>query len=409
MEAFAASVGTITSFSSRTFLPCFVAACLLRFAPGSWLAPDIGLLESLGGFSRTPTWFTHDITIIVLGLLAALELAANKVPEAREGLMLVDTYLKPFAAMVVASQILSADDRGFVEQTIGQGSLLEWGGALAIAGAVYVAALMRASILGTIFEIDQDDDSGVQGLLSWVEDAWSALGIVAAFLFPVLMLVLAGLGVLTLWLAQRILRKREAKRRVACPACAAEMSAAAPHCPSCGHANPSAMAVTWLGVPGRTLAGEDQPHRLEQFRRCRRCAQRLVKRAVVQTCPACGTVSMDTPETVGAYDAWIRRRVPVVLVITTLLSLVPVMGLIPAVIYSRLSIVAPYRRSIPRVRSFLLRVALRALLLVAIAIQFIPFVGAVGLPLSAFVSHAVYRSAFLKLARAAPTVPAASA
>lgn len=408
MEAFAASIGTITSFSSRTFLPCFVAACLLRFAPGSWLAPDIGLLASLGEFSRTPTWFTHDLTILVLGLLAALELAANKIPEAREALVLVDTYLKPFAAMVVASQILSADDRAIVEQTIGQSSLLDWGGALAIAGAVYVAAMMRASILGTIFEIDEDDDAGVQGLLSWVEDAWSALGIVAAFLFPVLMLVLAGLGVLALWLARRFLQKREAKRRIACPACAAEMSAAAPHCPSCGVANASAMAVTWLGVAGRSLAGEDQPHRLEQFRRCRRCAERLEKRAVVQPCPSCGTVSMDTPEILASYDAWVRRRVPVVLVVTTLLSLVPVLGLIPAVIYSRLSIVAPYRRSIPRVRSFLIRVALRVLLLVAIAIQFIPFVGAIGIPLSAFASHAVYRSAFLKLARSAHAVPAGS-
>jgi predicted RNA-binding Zn-ribbon protein involved in translation (DUF1610 family) len=404
MEALAASIGSITSFSSRTFLPCFVAACMLRFAPDSWLAPDIGLLQSLGEFSRTPTWFTHDLTLIVLGLLSALELGANKIPEAREALLLVDKYLKPVAAMIVASEILTADDRAFIEQTVGQAGVLDWAGSLAIAGAVYVAALMRSSLLGTIFEIDEDDDAGVQGLLSWVEDAWSALGIVAAFLFPFLMLALAGLGVLTLWLAQRFLEKREAKRRTPCAKCAHEMSTAALACPACGEANPSPMAVTWLGVAGRSLAAVDQPHRLEQFRRCHRCAERLEKREVSQTCPACGTVSMDSPETVHAFDAWVRRRLPVVLVVTTLLSLIPVMGLIPAVIYSRLAIVAPYRRSIPRLRSFLIRLALRALLLLAIGIQFIPILGAIGIPLSAIASHLAYRSAFLKLA--APPSPA---
>src|SRR4051812_38085360 len=74
------AVGSIGVFSSRAFLPAFSTALLLRFGPEiPWVA-QTGFLQHVRG---VPTWFTRDSTLVVLGLLSALELVAARFPEAR--------------------------------------------------------------------------------------------------------------------------------------------------------------------------------------------------------------------------------------------------------------------------------------------------------------------------------------
>src|SRR5918997_5991414 len=85
------AVGSIGVFSGRAFLPAFSTALLLRFGPEiPWIA-QTGFLEHVRG---VPTWFTCDTTLIVLGVLSALELAAVRFPEARSVLDEIHQYLK---------------------------------------------------------------------------------------------------------------------------------------------------------------------------------------------------------------------------------------------------------------------------------------------------------------------------
>ena len=91
LPLFLQGLGSIGVFASRAFLPAFVTALLLRFGPHvPWLA-HAGLLPHV---RDVPTWFTSDAALVILGLLAALELVAERFPEAKAVLDEVHDYLK---------------------------------------------------------------------------------------------------------------------------------------------------------------------------------------------------------------------------------------------------------------------------------------------------------------------------
>ena len=134
------------------------------------------------------------------------------------------------------------------------------------------------------------------------------------------------------------------------------------------------------------------------MKRCPVCATRLDRRAVDQICGACGHRLMDDPDFARRYIASIDRRVPMVLVVCFLLGLIPVLGVIPGVVYYRLSIVAPFRRYIPPGRGLLLRWVVRLAMLVLVAFQWVPVAGGLAVPAMALINYVAYRSAYRSLA-----------
>ena len=109
---------------------------------------------------------------------------------------------------------------------------------------------------------------------------------------------------------------------------------------------------------------------------------------------------MDDPDFARDYIAAIDRRVPMVLVVCFLLGLIPVLGVIPGVIYYRLAIVAPFRRYIPPGRGFVLRWGVRLAVVVLMAFQWVPVAGGLALPAMALINYAAYRTAYRRLALA---------
>ena len=122
-------LGSIGVFASRAFLPAFATALLLRFGPQvPWLA-HAGLLPHV---RDVPTWFTSDAALVVLGLLAALELVAERVPEAKAVLDEVHDYLKTGMAVLTYLGVLDATDRAAVGQVIDQAGVVDYLPALAV-------------------------------------------------------------------------------------------------------------------------------------------------------------------------------------------------------------------------------------------------------------------------------------
>ena len=74
------------------------------------------------------------------------------------------------------------------------------------------------------------------------------------------------------------------------------------------------------------------------------------------------------------------------------------LGVIPGVIYYRLTIVAPFRRYIPVGRGFVLRWGVRLAVVVLVAFQWVPVAGGLAVPIMALISYAAYRTAYWKLA-----------
>jgi hypothetical protein len=106
---------------------------------------------------------------------------------------------------------------------------------------------------------------------------------------------------------------------------------------------------------------------------------------------------MSEPEFTHVYTAYIGRRLPVVLMVCALFSLVPILGLIFGTIYYRIELVMPFSQYLPMGRRFLLRWAIRLLFVALIFLQIIPLVGAVVVPVMALISYLAYRGAYTSL------------
>jgi hypothetical protein len=396
LPLFLQGLGSIGIFASRAFLPAFVTALLLRFGPHvPWLA-HVGLLPHV---RDVPTWFTSDVALIVLGVLATLELVAERFPEARTVLDEVHDYLKTGMAVLTYLGALNATDQAAVGQVIKQAGMIDTLPVLAVGVGVYLASQVRRSILGPLVEADEDDDLGLQGLLRRVEDLWGILGPVALIVFPLLTLGAFGLAVLLLVLIERRIESQGERAKVACLQCSQMIHASALACPHCNAPVKEPRDVGVLGQPKAVLADmRSLPYRLVAVKRCPVCATRLKRRSVKQTCGACGHQVMEDPRFAQDYIATIDRRVPWVLVGCLLLGLIPVLGVIPGVVYYRLTMVAPFRRYIPPAHGFLLRWGVRLAIVLLVALQWVPVAGSLAIPSMALINYGAYRTAYRRLA-----------
>jgi hypothetical protein len=269
----------------------------------------------------------------------------------------------------------------------------------------FLASKARGWIVKPLQEADEDDDLGLQVILRWVEDLWSGVGAVSLILLPLLTIAVFVLALILLALAGRYVQAREEATRVPCTTCGQSIYACAAACPHCKAPNKEPRAVGLLGGTKNVAADPaTQSYRLVAVKRCPVCATRLPKRTVRQGCDACGSTAMDDDRFLRDYVAFVDRRVPLVCVACFLLGLIPVLGVIPAVILYRLEIVAPFRRYIPAGRSFLLRWGIRIVSVVLVAFQWVPLLGRLIVPAMALINYTAYRSAFRKLAQ----VPSAS-
>ncbi len=407
-------VGATGLFASRAFLPAFAAALMMRFGPEWGIIPDWGLLGTLG-VAPGPTWFTSDWAIITLGVLSALEVMANENADARALLNGIDQYAKPVMAALTYLGIATVADEAAVHDLIERGDdgavlhgaaplLAGWTTEMVVAPLVAAGTLViaqsRAAVLDLFIEADEDDATGVQRLLAWAENIWAFFGVAFLILFPFVMLVLTALVSGLILLLRRRVEKAEERAKTDCVNCGHGMYQSAVACPQCGTANSDIKSLGWLGAtkvdrPAEDVAG--QPYRLAAAKRCPVCAERLHERRPHQVCPACGHETFSEPGFAEAYVGRLAARLPMVLAVCAGLSLLPVIGLIPGIIYYRLALIAPMRRYIPRGKNLLMKWGIRLLFVVLIALQWVPGLGGFVVPAMAAVSFAAYRRLFLNM------------
>src|SRR6185312_739411 len=179
-------------------------------------------------------------------------------------------------------------------------------------------------------------------------------------------------------------------------------------CPSCRHPNSEPAAIGFLGMsqPFSTSSIASHPYRLMEKRRCALCASRLRARRPFEPCAACGDVSLADPTFARNYLAYVRGRLPLVLMVCLLMSFVPILGLIVGTIYYRMELVLPFSQYLSLGRGFLLRWMIRLLFVVLIFLQIIPVVGGIVVPLMAFISFAAYSESFRSMVMAHEHKPA---
>jgi len=393
--------GSVGPFASRAFVPAFATAMMMRFAPqyAAWFPDDMAVIAS-----QAPTWFTSDTALMIFGLLAALEIAASKSPDIRAVFREIDPYIKPIIAAITYMGIVSTQDAGFVQQATQHAGFSDTLPALMIGLGVFWLGTLRGGVLGVLIDTDEDDDIGVQGLFSWAEDIWGMFGPILLLVFPIVMLVLLGIVAGLLVLARKRAQAREEKSKVACAHCGEMIYASAVRCFACQTPNTSPGAISFMGRSLATPTPDPRahPYKLVEKKRCPVCTTHLENRTVHQTCQACGHELFKDPDFAEAYLARSDSRLPVVLIVSVLFSLIPVVGLIPGVIYYRMTLIAPLRKYIPRTRTLLLRWGIRILFFFLIMFQWVPVAGGLVVPIMALVNYTVYRSAFKALLDTGP-------
>ena len=421
------ALGSTGLFASRAFVPAFAAALILRFGVHLPFVGDWGLLAYLG-VGQAPAWFTSDLSLLVLGALSALEVLASKNTDARAVLDLVDKYFKPVMAALTTLGVATAVDGDFAEgimRGVGEAEaslgLPPGGGSVALvpvaagmtlsglastiaAAGTYVIASVRSFLAGLFQDIDEDDDAGLQKLLSWAEDLWSFFGLWFLVLFPLVMLALIGLVTGLVLLLRWWAHRKEEASKVPCPSCGQPMYRCALACGNCRTPNPQ---VCDVGIFGQSDTGDPadpatQPLQLAEARRCVLCATKLEKRCPRQICPRCGTDAFADAALADAYVRRISQRLPWVLVVCGLLGSLWIIGVIPAVILYRWTLVAPFRRYVPRGRNLLAKWGLRLAFFLLLASQIVPFLGMVTVPVMAAMSFVAYRQIFVSMLDQAP-------
>jgi hypothetical protein len=244
-----------------------------------------------------PTWFTSDAALVVLGVLAVLELVAERVPEVKVVLDEVQGYLKSGMAALTYLGVLSATDRAAVGRVIQQAGFLDYVPVMAVAAGTFFAVQARRALLTPLVEADEDDDLGLQKLLRWAGDLWGALGPVALIVLPLLTVAAFGVAVILLVLIERRVQAQLEKGRVPCLQCGQLIHASAPTCPFCKAPVKEPRDVGILGQPkARPADLASLPYKLIAVKRCPACATRLERRTPQQTCRACGHRVMDDPQ-----------------------------------------------------------------------------------------------------------------
>lgn len=369
-------------FATRPVLTAFVlalAARLTEWVPG---APD---------------WFTSNTTLIVLGLLAVAEILLAKNDELRAILNEFDPLFKALLNFAVVYMVTNPEITGWSGELMAAGAGvagptlgLIWSGVTAV--SVWLLAYLRRSIWAFLSELDEGDDLGLQGVLSWLEDLWVIGGTLVTLVFPLVSLAIYMATLLGLFLTQRLLAHIEEQRKVPCPHCGTRLHGSALDCYACGRPQPAPHRVGLLGQAKTQLVSDRLAHQqhLRSRKRCPSCATRLPQRTLQQPCPACGVQTFASSAELDRYLQNLQKDLPRVLLVCSILGLVPVLGIVPGVIYYHLTLIASLRSYVPRTMGCVARVFVTLINLLLVLVQWVPFAGAITVPLMALTNYGVY-------------------
>ncbi len=398
LSAILYTLSSVPIFASRPFLAAFLTALLARF--GTEL-PWIGDNAIVVALSASPEWFRSTTCLWVLGFWALLELFSAKSPEVRQVLEQVDGLVKTAVAMLVAFAVIDSDTARTIGAIQKAGFSFESAWALVVGAATWFTAGVRRKAVELVIEADEGDDLGLQSLLAWAENSWAVLGLLFLVIFPLVALVLSALTTLGIWLVRRRAQAREERSKVPCAGCATPIRPHATRCHACQREREAPRAVGVFGQPKERATDDRSRHAFDLVarKRCPVCAARLTKFAVQQACPTCAKVTFASQAEFERYLDVLAARLPKTLLVSLGLGAIPLLGVIPGVVYYRLNLVAGLRGYIPPLRGCTTRWVVRVLHFVVILLQPIPILGALVLPLMCLSTYLIYRRSLTSRAR----------
>ncbi len=261
-----------------------------------------------------------------------------------------------------------------------------------MAAATWILAALRQGVVELLGDLDDGDSLGLLRLLGFAEGGWTITLTVVMIAAPLLAFILVGLTLLCLFLVRKWFERQDERSKVPCEACGTSIYPMALFCPSCRTPVERPQQVGVFGQARAAVVSNRTAHRLQLTarKRCPSCAAKLPARRISQSCSACGTVTFANVSEVNMYLRSLDRKVPQTLIICGLLGVVPLVGLVPGIVYYRLSLIASLRGYIPSTIGCFTRWGVRLASAVLVMLQ--PFfLGWLTLPALALLNYAVYR------------------
>lgn len=398
LHSFLYALATIPMFAARPFLAAFVTALLARFGDHVPLLCDSKVIQAL---SHAPEWFQSWTALLVLGALAIGEAVASKNPDVRAVMEDVDGWIKAGVSFLVTFALIDPDTASTIKDIQRHGLGLESLWSVVCAAGTWFVAFLRRGALWIVHEVDDGDDIGLQTVLNWVESTWTVSGLFFVVIFPIAAVVLSALTALGLFLVKRWHEKREEASKSPCTGCGTLMFPHATQCHACRKEVAAPRAVGVFGTPKRDVCEDRARQRFDLIgrKRCPVCATRLKRRLVQQACETCKTVTFASEAQFRSYLDALATRLPKTLLISLALSSIPIVGVVPGVLYYRLTLISGLRGYVPPVRGCVSKVLLFFIRWILVALQPIPIVGALVIPLMCLSSYLIYKRALVGRAR----------
>jgi hypothetical protein len=222
------------------------------------------------------------------------------------------------------------------------------------------------------------------------------VGILVLVINPLLIVALTALIGLFYVMIKRNHERKEARSKIPCASCQTPILPSASACLNCKTPVQEPVSVGFFGTPNGKPVLEPASHRLKliEKKRCPNCATRLTGRTPAHTCEACGYALMATAEERTQYTAKINRRFAPVMLTCGVLSIIPVVGVIPAILLYRFALVAPYRRYLPRGSRLFTKCMIQFASLILLIVQLVPVLGIASLPLMAALNFSFYKRSY---------------
>jgi hypothetical protein len=347
---FIQALGMMPLFAARAFLPAFLLSFSLAFP--QWMPfLDVPPFSS-SAFIANP-W-----VVTVLGILAFLEIAADKNTDLKQVFITVEPYTKTAIYALTMTQLIDAESMQ-VLKSIHQASFMgEYASLLFLGGGVYAITQLKNQVELFFLDIDPDGDLYINKAVSYLQDVSVILGFLLLLVAGSLALVCFAMAVLIVFLIQKTLKSREEKQKIACSSCQTLNTPFAWRCVSCAAELPTPHGIGFWGQKKSTPAPARSEHTflLLTHKRCRSCGTKLEN---LSHCTSCRTPVWENAQHPQTYLNAVRKRLPMTLLIAFGLGFVPILGMVVAMMYANLHLNAPLKRHLPKSKNLLMAFFIR--------------------------------------------------
>ncbi|WP_338815283.1 hypothetical protein V9L05_09485 [Bernardetia sp. Wsw4-3y2] len=382
------AVGTIPLFASRAFLPAFLTSLLFRF-PNIFPFTEVDAPSAELFITQTPV-------IIVLGILAVLEILADKNTDIKVLWLQAEPFLKPIIYSIMLLGVVDNDSEAIM-QGIYQAGMGDYVMISFTAGAVYGLTILRASIQQWLLEIDGDGDLFLNFIFSSIEDTFVFFGFLLLLATGIGAVIFFGIIVGILYLWQRKIKSNEEKQKITCFSCQHKNPPFALECSNCHTPQKEIYKIGFLGQKKEEQINNDAKARKKQMlslltqERCGYCAVKTNKKV----CPTCRKEHiLNSSENRKAYIMFVQKRYALWFPLSIALGFIPILGIAIAVLGANLYVFAPLKRQIPTIKAVGIQILTK--LLIFLVIFFGSIAGFILAPLYCSIRFFMWRTAFVK-------------